>query len=465
MFVCAARLSGQQEINLSKIPFGTESVGKKLEDALVKYQRLSASKSDCNNAYANVIEPLQVIYNYCDKNISYDELKKVIRNLRIIDKVKSDNPTCFDEDFKAYQDMIINKQHIVIETENENLKEKVNARKREESNEGGLFLCFLLLTTTVIVVGGYWIYRKRKRKKLTKNPPNTEGSLDVKTMDEKAFLALKGLRNQEKDALKKEEEKKWAEQKDIIDELVLTIQERKEKKLEAEHFEKERLEQEKLAKNQRIEAELREKERLEKLERDRILQAQLIENQRVEAERREAEEKAIKKEENKLLTEKQAQLDKVETSKLQESLKQLKLENQQLKTALNHQKDALVAKNNEVDQPNLKGSFYMSIPTRDNCFSNNNQKEYYMPNSIFYHFFVFKNEALFEFCNEPKARERENNASIEQGKSRGAEIDIERIAVRAVSIQQQRLRRLAPAVDPVDQRYRNARSVAGHGIV
>ena len=79
IFLCflSVALLGQQEINLSKIPFGNESVGKKLKDAFVKYQKLAASKSDCINAYVNVIDPLQVIDSYCDKNISYDELKKV----------------------------------------------------------------------------------------------------------------------------------------------------------------------------------------------------------------------------------------------------------------------------------------------------------------------------------------------------------------------------------------------------
>ena len=99
--------------------------------------------------------------------------------------------------------MISNK--IGIETENKNFKEKVSYREREESSSISWF--WLLLMTTILALG-YWVYRKRKRKKMTKNAPNTEGSLDVKTMNEKASNWLDDLRNQEKDALKKEEEKK-----------------------------------------------------------------------------------------------------------------------------------------------------------------------------------------------------------------------------------------------------------------
>ena len=197
-----------------------------------------------------------------------------------------------------------------------------------------------------------------------------------------------------------------------------------------------------------------------RLEKDRIEQARLLEKQKLEAERLEEELKALKlsieksqvqkletkiAELNQQLLGKQTQLEKVETenndlkkhyislrtsaeqlkkeseklktdlqqvnnkpdlSKIQQSLEQSKLENQQLKAALNHQRDDLVDLENKVDQPNLQDFFYMSIPSTENVFSNDNRSDYYQSNRIFYRFFVFNNgEALFEFCNEPQARD------------------------------------------------------------
>lgn len=635
LFFYTVSLSGQQEINLSKIPFETENVGKKLKDAFVKYHKLAASKSDCSNAYANVLEPFQEIDSYCDKNITYGELKKVVRNLRAIDKVKADSPTCFDEDFKAYQDVLINNSQTIVETENKNLKEHINTRNRETSSENGLFYWFGLLAIIIILGGGFLAYKKYEEDLIRITQMEYHNKQTTERLENQ--IALQKKLKEQKDKSEREKIAAKELQERVERQRIALVQLAESRRLEAERFEKEKqyekeriaqaqFEKEKIEKQRLVEIQLEENRKLEaereakklekiyiyipigdrefsnnphpnyingrtyykffvsngfnaefelcpeaftfvidkpqthilpvctpintrqnnvtsiktiqrgeahlkgdkwivnkkatieyvsiektniqkeakkeaeidantlegrllrykreaeeKLDKQKLNQIQLIKNRKLELER--AEKEAVERtaqaelaekqklqaerfekerivqerrkleveqlsakvtELNNLLTEKQKQLIRIEQensdlkkqqtqvaqlskeneqlkvdlrlskkdietpeiSKLQAHLLPMKLENEQLKLTLSQQKDALIAKALEVEKPNLKDFFYMSIPIRENYFSHDNRLDYYMPNRIFYRFFTFNNgEATFEFCNEPKARE------------------------------------------------------------